>query len=226
MNNDFNVENEKKDGDTSTFVKKIIIIAIIAIVLFVILLLLRNNTKNNSNNYIIEFDAPSVIYIDEPIEIPVKLKGSTKDIGEITTSYFANNENIIELLDNEFYGKNGSVYIKPLSIGKDEITFVSTTGVDKYTKTLDKKTMHITVCPKFDENLISTKQITINKGTTTKLNINFGDEECSKIITYTSTNKYVASVSPYGEIKGESTGTAQIIISNGSNSITVTVNVM
>lgn len=201
--------------------KNVLIIVIILVIIGLIILLY----SLKGNNYSLEVEAPSIMYIDEPLDISVKLNGSEKYKDEAETSFFSEDDTVIELLETEFYGESGFIPIKPLSIGRDKINIISTIGADKYNKTLASKTIPIIVCPKFDDSLLTTKMIYIKRGQTYNLNINFGEKECSEIITYESKNNKIAQVNSSGEIKGIFLGQTQIIIHNGSADIVVYVNI-
>lgn len=221
-NGEFYNESEINKKSRFEFDKRILV-AIVIIVLIGLIILFYSL---KSNKYSLEVEAPSIMYIDEPLDIAVELKGSEKNVQDSTTSFYTEDEGIIEIFENEFSGKSGVMPIKPLALGKDKIHIISTIGADKYSKVLAKKTIPIVVCPKFDENLLSSKIINIKRRETQNLNINFGETECSQIITYESQNKNIAQVSTNGEVKGVFKGQTQILIQNGSSNLVVYVNVI
>lgn len=223
-NNDFNIGNEN-GVSKSILNKKIVIIGIGVLIILVLLYLLFNNLANNKTYYI-SYKTPSIMYMGEPLDIPVELKGSQKRINGVTTSFFSKSDGIVELPETEFYGENGSVLIMPLAPGEEDIVMVSTIGADKYNKVLATKTMHITVCPKFDTSLINQHEITLKKGYVKNLHINFGSKKCSEIVTYETDNSSVLSVTQEGVIRTLRVGKAKIIISNGSSIIEIVVNVI
>lgn len=220
------IESEKEPNRFALSKKLLITVGIIIAIVIIVLFILLNNNNTKKNSYSLEIEAPSIMYIDEPLAISVKLNCLEKYTEKAQTSFFSTEENIIELPESDFYGKTGTIYITPLAPGKDKINVVSAIGVDKYSKELTKKAISITVCPKFDNSLINEKEITIKKGFIQNLNIEFGEKECSEIITYETDNSSILSVTQDGNVKGLTPGKAKIIISNGSNDIEVLVNVI
>lgn len=223
-NNDFNIEYEEDNKKKIVLNKKTIII-ITVIIAFIILMFLVLN-KKEENKYSISVESPSIMYIDKPIGIEVKINGDTKNLELLETSAYLETEGIIELTESWFSGEKGLIQVKPLSLGKEKITISSTEGADKYIKELASKTINITVCPKFDDNLVLEKELTIKKGQTKAIDINFGDEECSLIALYESINPSIAKVDENGIVKGINYGRTLINITNGINNITIYVNVI
>lgn len=224
-NENYNLNDNQAKINRFSFNHKIVII-VIAITILLILIYMYFNNSSKDKKCSIELKAPSIIYIDRPVDIPVKLKGLDKYTKDSMTSFFSDSDDVINLPENEFYGKEGSILIKPISIGEDNISIISTIGTDKYTKELNTKQIHITVCPKFDNGLIKEQEVSIKKGTVKSLNIDFGPIKCSEIITYESNNTNTASVDENGLVTGVNTGNTDIIISNGSNNIITSINVI
>ena len=222
--------NDFSDEEIAVTNKRIINKKNVVIILFIFTISLIGflwfNKSSNIDGYFIKFEAPSIIYVGEPVDILVELKGPDKYLNESTTSYYSEKEGIIYLPEDEFYGKNGSIFINPVSVGEDSISIASTIGADRYTKELATKTMQITVCPKFDNTLVKTQTIVIKKGFAQNLGIDFGPQKCSEIVTYKSSNPNIAVVSEDGIVSGKELGKTSIVVSNGSSNITIDVNII
>lgn len=204
--------------------KKIIVVSIVLFVCIIGFLIVSHVLKGD--NYALNIESPSIIYLGEPIGIEVKLNGSDKYLDEAETVAFAEDDEIVDVDADGFYGEKGVIRVEPLSTGKSKIIFSTSVGADKYSKELANKTIDITVCPKLDESLIKQKQLVIRRGITQNLNIDFGDKECSSIITYESSNSRIVSVDENGNIKGLNSGLASVVVSNGLDKISVLAQVI
>lgn len=223
---DDTIYEEKKTNkkiDIPKLSNKTIIIIIIAIIVLIVIVLLLKDTKNETCS--IEIANPIVMYMDEPLDIPVKIKSSTTDTNEIMTFATPTTDEIITIEESDFTGSKGSFLIVPQQTGEEEIDIISSIGVDKYSKTLNTKQTKVIVCSKFDENLLHEKNILVRPNETSKLKLNFENDSCYKYITYESEDEQIATITNDGTITGITPGTTKIIISNGTEPIYVNVNV-
>src|SRR5699024_9583120 len=74
-------------------------------------------------------------------------------------------------------------------------------------------------------SLIFSEELSVIKGISYPLNINFGEEECAKDVVYESSNNNIMTVSEEGEILGISEGEAYLIIKKGDKSFSTKVSV-
>ena len=86
--------------------------------------------------------------------------------------------------------------------------------------------MNVVVCPRFDDKLLQAKEITIEKGSTRNISLNFSNNECYKYVTFTSENPYVLTATDEGEITGLNEGITTVSIYNGTETIQLIVNVV
>lgn len=219
LDNNMIVENRKFNT------KYILIGVLVLILIFGIVYFLLINPGSNSK-YELEIDPPSIMYMEEPLDIPIKVLGNKRRIEDSVTSFILRNDSIISLLETEFIGENGSITITPVAIGKDKVHIITTVGADEKSKTLVEKDLNVVVCPVFGDNLLSSKEVTLQRGSTSSLNIDFGEKECSEIVTYDSTDTNIVTVDDNGIITGINSGTASIRVFNGTTNIIVNVKVI
>ncbi len=212
-----------KKIDMSKLSNKTILIIIIAMIALIVVVLLLKDTKKETCT--IEIDNPIVMYMDEPLDIPVKIKSSTTDTNEIMTFATPSTDEIITIEESDFTGSKGSFLIVPQQTGEEELDIISSIGVDKYSKTLNTKQTKVIVCSKFDENLLTEKNILLRPNETSELKLNFENDSCFKYITYESEDEQIATITDDGTITGIAPGKTRIIISNGTEPIYVTVNI-
>lgn len=225
---DMTFENEEETKKKSSKKGLLIgLIVIVAIVIAVIAYIMFKEPESQKviGKYKINFDNPVVIYIDEPLDIPVKLETKEKDTEEVKTT-LTTEDDIISIKDGEFYGKSGSILIEPLSPGEASVDIVSSIGADKYSQVLTTKTMNVVVCPRFDDKLLQKKEIIVEKGSTRNISLNFSNNECYKYVTFTSENPYVLTATDEGEITGLNEGITTVSIYNGTETIQLIVNVV
>lgn len=232
--NGFYVNNDNQDVLKNNFVTKksikfntkyiLIGVLVLILVLGIVYLLFFNSSSNSK--YELEIDPPSIMYMEEPLDIPIKVLGKESKVDESITSFILGDESIIELLETEFFGEEGSITITPVSPGKEKVHIMTTIGVDEKSKTLAEKDLNVVVCPKFDDNLLTEKNVTLQNGSTKSLDIDFGEDECSEIVTYDSTDTNIVTVDDNGIITGVNSGTASIRVFNGTTNIIVNITVV
>jgi hypothetical protein len=138
--------------------------------------------------------------------------------GDYVKSVTSSNKNVVAVTK---YAKTGEV----------TLTAAKKTGTAKLTITLAsglKKTVSVTVSTstvKTTKISVSKTSLTLKKGKTTSLKPVVTPVTSQEKVTYTSSNKQVATVNASGVITAKKAGTAKITITSGSKKIVVTVKV-
>ena len=225
MNDEKNPNKKHKTIELSK--KNIIIVILIVIVVFIVgILILKEPTKKNYGKYTVKTENPVVIYMDEPIDIPITIKGSKEYLEEVMTYISPRTGDIVEIPDDILSGNKDTILINPISAGEDTIDIVSSIGVDKYTQIVAKQKIHVIVCPKFDSSLLQEREFTITNNTSSSIKLNFNNKKCYKYITFQSDNENIASVDDNGVITAINKGKTAITIDNGTKTINLIVNVI
>jgi hypothetical protein len=202
------------------------VIVLIIIVLVALYFVFFHKEKHSGS---LKLDNQIVLFMGEPLDIPIEVNASEEIMDDISTAYFSESEDIVELSNESseefFFGTKGVIKVNPLSVGEDDISIVSTYGTDKYSEVLDTKNIHAIVYPKFDKNLLSKQIINLTQATIGRIDLNLTNNSCLKNIRYTSLNSSIASVDANGLVSGIKKGKALVKVSNGSNSFDVVVNV-
>lgn len=190
-------------------------IVIIAAFIIIIALISKNNKLYNAT-----FDIPDIIYLGESDNIVVEAtaKGNLVDI---VTNFESSDNSVITMLNGSVQGPRVYDVLVPVKEGRATINMES--FLDNKKLGSDKK--EIVVCPKFDSSLIFSEELSVIKGISYPLNINFGEEECAKDVVYESSNNNIMTVSEEGEILGISEGEAYLIIKKGDKSFSTKVSV-
>lgn len=231
MNND-EFYPEESEVEKKGFNKKLLflIIGIVFVIALVLYFVLPKpgyvDYDYKKAKYKISLEGPSVLFVDRPMNYLIKLKGSKQYIDDVVTSYYAKSDDVVELLEDEFYGSSGSVTITPLKEGEDDINIYSVLGVEGDSSEVAQKTMHVIVCPKFDNSLYDYKELSIVKGDIQDISIDFTNDNCKKPITYESSDTNVVTVDEDGMLTAKSVGSSEITVSNGVDTILLTVNVV
>ncbi len=224
MNDDIYYENDTPKGKIVLSKKVIVIIVLIVTVLCVLLYFLFHDSDNETAS--MKLKGTDVLYIGEPTNILIDLKGNAELLKAATTSFYAADDDVVYINSYEFYGKSGSMTLVPIETGEDNVYIYTTVGAESTTKTIADKVIHVTVCPKFTENLLSEKEIVLSKGETQDININFDNSKCLKRVSYTSLDEDIIDVDALGSITAHEVGNTNVVISNGVNSITLAVKVI
>ncbi len=219
-------EQSKKSIRIGLDKKTVIIITIIVTIIIVSgTLLLKESDKTITEKYTIEIDNPIIMYMNEPLDIPITVKGPKKNINEVMTFATSKTEEIVTVDDNDFAGSKGSVLIEPITIGEDDINIVSTTGADKYAQTVGKKKVRVIVCESFDDNLVTSKQMTLSIHSVSKPVLTFTNKNCYKYISYKIEDERIAEVHEDGTVVGLAVGKTTLTVDNVTNKIVININV-
>ena len=226
--NDYQINSiENKNKFYKKYLTIILIIIILASAIAILIHLFSNKEPEPDieGKYSLEINDNIVIYMNETAIIPIELEGPDEYTKEAMTELISNSDDMVILETEEFEGKKGSIPIKPLSMGQVDIDVYSTIGVDKYSRLLTNKTMHVIICNALTDNVLFNKQINIKKGKTETISLNFQNNNCFKHITYKSENPSIATVDTMGKITAIKKGKTSITISNQNNSVSLLVNV-
>ena len=192
------------------------------ILLIILVLILRGCQTSTGTLKDINLNAPNIVYIGEKTKIYATATGS----GNLRNTHFrfsTSNGSIVELdTKRTLTGKKVEDTIIPISTGK----FALYLDAELEDQKLETKEKQIVICKRFNESALQSNTITVEKGKQTLLNIDLGtDEECFQNISYQTSNNKI-TIDDKGIIKGTETGTTTLTISNGSNNINITVNVI
>lgn len=212
---------EKVKYYLSTINKRALIVVVgIIFVILMILLLISAYISKDKASYFAEVITPDVIYMGETGNISVIAKGK-KDLEQTETTYKSNDPNIVTILEEQQKGKDVLNTIIPVQEGRATIEINSVLKNKKMAK--EKK--EVVVCPAFDNKLLLTESISLVKGYTHNLTTDFGEEECSKGITYESSNEEIMTVDKEGKITGINIGKAILTLRKDAKTITVNVEI-
>ena len=188
------------------------IVLIAAFIFFVI-------SKINAS-YKTTISIPNIIYMRESNKIKVEGKGRAKS-DKLTTSFEVQNGDIAHIVDKSVTGSTTETTIIPLKEGKTTIIAKSKLK-NRITANVKEE---VVICPTFDEKLLDNSNITIQNNNKHELNIDFGEEECGKDVTYESNNQNIFTVDEKGVITANNIGEAELEIKKGSKSISLKVKV-
>lgn len=189
---------------------------IFLIIVFSLILIFVSIRKNNSL-YNADVIIPDIVYAGEAMNINVinHAKGDAKDA---IVKFSSDNSLVLSFANEELKGERVENPIIPIQEGKANITVVSTLG----NRVLSKKSKEVVVCPAFDSSLIFGKNVSVVKGKSYSLGIDFGSSVCSKDVTYESSDSDVMTVHD-GAIKGVGVGKAILTVKKGNRYFSKTV---
>lgn len=213
-------EEKIKDFFNTLNTRMLVLIGFIfVIILFVVIMIASAIVKNNSLYYADVF-VPKIAYVGEAIDLQVVnhvKKG--KDASSSSIKFSNSNPFILEILNSELKGKDVTNVIVPVGEGKAKINVLSTFK----NRTLANVSKEIVVCPSFDSDLILGKAVSVVRGSSYELDIDFGDKPCGADVTYQSSNNRIMTVSKTGVITGVGVGEAILTVSKGNHSFSVPV---
>ena len=207
-----------------------IILAILIIILIIFLIIMHINSSYKAKVII-----PDIVYMGETANISVVAQGK-KDLDQTKTKFTVstvnhtknkNNDKKVVLkksfsvLNSEMKGKEISNSIVPIQEGISKLSVKSTLGKRK----LANVEKEVVVCPAFTSDLLLFKSISLVKDTKHDLKIDFGEEICSRGITYESSDDQVFTVNEEGQVSAVKVGKAILTIRKGSREIPVNVEV-
>ena len=200
----------------------IMLIAGIVLVIIVIISAIVISINKENNSYKADIIIPDIVYMGETSSITMNAKytGSKKpkkDLGKTITTFEIQDKHVLSVVDDELKGKDITDNIVPIQEGRS--TIVVTSKIDnKVISTLKKE---VVVCPTFSTNVLITNHVSVVKGLSHSLNIDFGEPECSKGVTYESSNNNIVQVDENGDITGEEVGQAIITVRKATKSMPI-----
>lgn len=197
---------------------------VLAILIIILVIVLTISKENNS--YKADVIIPDIVYMGETSEISVNSKYTgkrvpKKKVSDTITKFNIEDKKVLSVVEEETKGSEVLNPLIPVQEGRSNVTVVSKLN----NKTIANVKKEVVVCPTFDTDLLMSKQISVLSGGSYNLKIDFGEEECSQGITYTSSNDEVATIDESGLIKGLQKGQAIITMSKGTKSVSFKVDV-
>ena len=225
-------EKHNNDGlslnkDSISYKKLRIFISLFLIIVFCCTFLFVFLFGNNRviSNYELSVDTSNVVYMGESANLSVVNNGKG-NLERINTFFDLKNEYTFFVLNDRAVGSKVTNTIVPIQEGVGGIEIFSTyKNLNDVSKAVAKEDLNITVCPKFDSSLLLSNVLSVTKGSTYNLDIEFGEGACSNNIEYKSSDVNTMIVSDDGVIKGINIGTTELIVSNGEKSFSVPVTV-
>lgn len=207
-------------------VRFLVVVGGIFLIVFVISFLVALTIIKSNKAYESEIMIPDIVYIGETSNMysSSKYVGSgkaKKDVNSTETTFTSLNEKVLYILNKSVTGSFAVDTIIPVQEGRAKVEVVS--KLDGKTISSAKKT--VVVCPAFEPSLLNVKHISLTKDSEYQLSINYGENECSRGVTYTSSNESVATVDSNGSIKGIEVGKSILTIKRGTKTISLTIDV-
>lgn len=195
---------------------------ILAIVIIASIVLISINKEKNS--YKAEVIIPDIVYMGETSSITMNAKytGSKKpkkDLKNTITTFEIKDKHILSVVDEELKGEDIIDSIIPIQEGRS--TIVVTTKLDN--RVISTSKQEVVVCPSFTAGALVSNHISVIKGLGHNLNIDFGEPECSRGVTYESSNDNIVQVDETGSISGIEVGQGIITIRKGNKTIPINV---
>ncbi|MBQ6546895.1 MAG: Ig-like domain-containing protein [Bacilli bacterium] len=214
------------DGLSSANLRTIIVMSGLLLVIFVAIFVIALSIVKAGNAYEAETIIPDIVYMGETSNIYVATKYTgngkpKKNISETENEFESSDANTLYVLNDSVKGPAVLNTIIPVQEGRAKISIIS--KLDG--KTIGKEEKEVVVCPAFDASMVHLKNISVVKGSKYNLEIDFGEKECVKGITYSSSDQNIATVSDDGVVEGIAVGNTVLTIRRGTKSASVTVNV-
>ncbi len=221
-NNQYDVVYDEKDTRKKRNFKPLIILVIISLALIVFFSVMLYRILKPENTYKITINAPEIVYMDESINVTVSIEGKNKNnLNKIVTSYYPSNEYIFYALEEKVQGNKVSNVIVPIQEGTTDLLVTSSIEDED----IGRSTHSITVCPSFDKSLLPSTGISVVRKESYSLNIDFGEEICSKDVMYAVTDNDIATVDQSGVIMGNKVGNTTLVIRKGERIIEVPLHI-
>ena len=196
-----------------------VICGILFLILVIIIVIYAYIAKDRAS-YFSTIIVPDVVYMGETGSVSVVANGK-KNLDETKTVFTTSNKDAVTFLNDELTGKDVVNTIIPAQEGRVTISINSKLGK----KSMANMKKEIVVCPAFNSDLLYIENISIVKGSFYDLSVDYGEEECSKGITYESSNESIMTVDKTGKITGVNTGRAILTIRKGARFISVNVDI-
>lgn len=215
-----------KDYIDTINVRALVVIAGIFLVVFVIAFMVILSIVKSNKAYTADIIIPDIVYMGETSNIHVlaKYTGQTKpkkDVSSTESVFSTVDDKTLYILNDNIKGSSVVNTIIPIQEGR---TFVNVTSkLDG--RTIGSAKKEVVVCPAFDESLVQVKRISVMNGSTYDLKIDFGEEECARGVTYSSSNEDIAKVDENGTVTGVKVGKSILTIRRGTRSISITIEV-
>lgn len=204
-------------GKNFNISRLIIIIFLMAMLILCIILFSGRFFKQNSdNNDNLVINAPDIVYMGESIKVSVLLKDNVA-VNNPVIAFSSSSDYNYYILKNEINDISENNTIVPIQEGNADL-FVDLISNEE---SIGNSSKNIVVCPSFDKDLLHVSTVSVTKGNTYGLNIDFGESKCSSGITYDVEDKSIASINTNGVITGNKVGKTNIIIKKNDRKIVV-----
>lgn len=223
---DMTTVDKIKDYIDTINVRALVVIAGIFLIVFVIVFMVVLSIVKSNKAYTADIIIPDIVYMGETSNIHVlaKYTGQTKPKKDITNteSVFSTDDNkTLYILNEKIKGSSPINTIIPIQEGRTVVNVTS--KLDG--RTIGSAKKEVVVCPAFDNSLVQVKRISVMKGSVYDLKIDFGEEECARGVTYSSSNEDIAKVDENGSVTGVKVGKSILTMRRGTRSISITIEV-